>query len=321
MNKLQESLELISSESKQFVVEKPAHRLDVWLAQSAQELSRTRIKTLIEWGCVRVNGTVSKPSQKLRQGDIVHVIIPLPTEPSLPVPEDIPLEILYEDEHMIAINKEPGLVVHPGAGHASGTLVSALMHRYANKLSSIGGELRPGIVHRLDKETSGVILVARTDSAHLALSRAFASRQVEKHYLAVVSGIPMNSQGQWKWPIGRHPHNRKKMAVIQGGGRNAETLYKLLNKGADWSLLQCQILTGRTHQIRVHCSHAGHAILGDSLYGRYGGRAQRCLLHAMVIRLAHPVSGKKLEIRADPPVDFTPYLSEKTEQIESLRPI
>ncbi len=295
-------------QQRNFVVEKKAPRLDAWLARNVPELSRTQIKKLIESGHITVNGTHARPSRILIAGDRVCLCEPPAEKAPFPEPENISLEILYEDEHLVAINKPPGLVVHPGAGHTRGTLVSALLYHYEGRLSSIGGQLRPGIVHRLDKDTSGVLIIARTNLSHLALSRSFATRKVEKHYLAVVAGVPSVRQGVWDGAITRHPVNRKKMTVSKQG-RPATTLYRVLDSGRDWSLLHCQILTGRTHQIRVHTSHAGHPILGDEIYGRQASRAARCLLHAAVIRFRHPLTDQCLEIAASIPQDFNAFCS------------
>jgi len=278
-------------------------RLDVWLAAQLPNLTRSRVAELIRQGHILLNQKTTKPAQPLSVGDTVSVYIPEPQPLQTPTPENIPLDILYEDEHITAINKPPGLIVHPGAGNHHGTLVSALLHHYRNNLSTIGGVLRPGIVHRLDKDTSGVLLIARTDTAHQALSRCFSTRRVQKHYLAICASAPRSPSGKWDGPIARHPIDRKKM-TIGPTGRPATTLYRILEKTDQATLLHLQILTGRTHQIRVHATHAGCPLLGDPIYGRHHSRAPRTMLHAARIVLAHPIRAKHLDFTAPIPDDF-----------------
>jgi len=284
-------------------VKERSRRLDIWLARQLPHLTRSRITQLIRQGHVLLNSSKTKSAQSISPGDTVTVRIPKPEPPACPAPQAIPLDILYEDEHLVAINKPSGLVVHPGAGNYQGTIVSALLHHYKNQLSSIGGMLRPGIVHRLDKYTSGVLLVARNDTAHHVLCRLFSSRSVEKHYIALCGKAPKFDCGKWDFPITRHPTERKKMTISQQG-RTAITLFRTLEKKEDVALLHLQILTGRTHQIRVHATHAGCPILGDPLYGRQGSKAPRTMLHAACIRLPHPVHKTTLEIYAQIPDDF-----------------
>jgi len=278
-------------------------RLDVWLAAQLPNLTRSRISELIRQGHIRLNQKTTKPAQPLSAGDTVSVYIPEPQPLQKPAPENIPLDILYEDEHITAINKPPGLIVHPGAGNHHGTLVSALLHHYQNQLSTIGGVLRPGIVHRLDKDTSGILLIARNDAAHQVLARLFHTRRVEKHYIALCARAPQPACGKWNGPIGRHPVERKKMTITTKG-RPATTLYRTLETNRDAALLHMQILTGRTHQIRVHATHAGCPLLGDPLYGRQHSLASRTMLHAACIRLPHPINQKPLELHAPIPGDF-----------------
>lgn len=300
-------------------------RLDRVLAAHLTELSRTRLKALILEGAVTSGGrTVDDPGYKVKAGDVFTVAVP-PPEPAEPAGENIPLSILYEDDQVIVIDKPAGLVVHPAAGHQSGTLVNALIAHCGDTLSGIGGVMRPGIVHRLDKDTSGVMVAAKTDKAHKSLSEQFADHgrtgDLERGYLAFVWGAPDRPRGTIDAPIDRHPHNREKMAVRQGG-REAVTHWEVRERyaGADGkpvaSLIECRLETGRTHQIRVHLAHIGHPILGDETYAtgfrtkaaRLPKATQEALqtlgrqaLHAYLLAFQHPVSGEVLQFQSELP--------------------
>ena len=260
-----------------------------------------RLQAFIRGGCVHVNGSPTRPSQILRAGDEIRVAVPDEVEPAVARAEDIPLDILHEDAAVLVLNKPAGLVVHPGAGNAEGTLVNALLFHCAG-LSVIGGTERPGIVHRLDKETSGCLVVAKTDSAHRSLSAQFADRLIKKTYLALVEGIPRMPHGKIEAAIGRHAVHRQKMAVSERG-RASVTGYRVLASFERKALVECQPRTGRTHQIRVHLKHLGHPIVGDPLYGRRGGQP-RHFLHAWKLSFTHPESGKPMAFCAPLPADF-----------------
>ena len=276
-------------------------RLDRHLGAMLPAYSRVRLQSFIREGCVLVNGTAARPSQTLRAGDEVRVTVPDEIEPAAAKAQDIALDILHEDQAILVLNKPAGLVVHPGAGNAEGTLVNALLFHCAG-LSVIGGAERPGIVHRLDKETSGCLAVAKTDSAHRSLSGQFADRLVQKTYLALVEGIPRMPHGKIEAAIGRHAVQRQKMAVSERG-RASVTQYRVLASFEGKTLVECQPRTGRTHQIRVHLKHLGHPIVGDPLYGRRGGHA-RHFLHAWKISFTHPETGKAMAFCAPLPPDF-----------------
>lgn len=289
-------------------------RLDTLL--SGGGLSRSQAARLIKEGQARVNGVVVlKPSFVANTGDKVALTLPEATETVLEA-EDIPINLVYEDEALAVIAKPAGLVVHPGAGQSSGTLVNALLYRL-DGLSGIGGEKRPGIVHRLDKDTSGLMMVAKNDQAHLALSRALSERQIEKHYLAVIAGTMKEEEGRYDGPIGRSPKDRKKMAVVPGG-REALTLYKTVRQDEKSALVLIRLMTGRTHQIRVHFSSAHHPVLGDPIYGFKGmPPAPRLMLHAWSLGFQHPISGKMMRFTAPPdPVFGAPGQKE----LEALLP-
>jgi len=293
-----------------FVVEDEAkgERLDVYLRAKLPDLSRERIKNLIEEGFILVEGKSVKPSYKLKGGEQVLVRIPVEKEYSLQ-PKEVPFEILYEDEDLAVIYKPAGIVVHPAPGHLDDTLVHGLLLKLRS-LSGVGGELRPGIVHRLDKDTSGVMLVAKNDFAHKKLTQDFKERRVEKEYLAIVYGRLTQKEGTLDFPIGRHPVQRKKMAVVKEG-RQALTKYKVLKLFKKATLVLAKPLTGRTHQLRVHFSHIGHPILGDPIYGGLKPdvpRPERLMLHAYRISFDHPRTGAHLTFTKDPPEDVERYL-------------
>jgi 23S rRNA pseudouridine1911/1915/1917 synthase len=283
-------------------------RLDVWLSErKSPPLSRSAWQRLIRARHVRINGKPVAPNAKLGVGDEVSAVLP-PPEKSTMSPEDIPLDVLFEDADLLVINKPAGMVVHPGAGNREHTLVNALLHHCAGKLSGIGGVERPGLVHRLDAETSGCLVIAKNDPTHQALAAQFKTRTVEKIYLAWVRGEIRRPSGRIEAAIGRHPVHRKKMAIVESG-RPAVTEWKLREKTATASLLECRILTGRTHQIRVHCLHLGHPIVGDRVYGRAPaeGSPSRHLLHAWKLSFDHPRTAKRLSITAPVPDDFKDF--------------
>jgi 23S rRNA pseudouridine1911/1915/1917 synthase len=278
-------------------------RLDLFLAAKVERFSRARIQALIRSGHILLNGVACRPKQLIRAGDKIVVSEPQP-EPVDLQPEALPVPILFEDEHLLVVNKPAGMVVHPGAGVQSGTLVNALLHHVSN-LSGIGGELRPGVVHRLDKETSGCLVVAKHDVAHLRLSNQFAGRKVQKFYLALCAGRFTKSAGDIIKPIGRHPVHRKKMAIVDRG-RPARTRYAVIEETSQWTLVLCQIHTGRTHQIRVHLHSIGHPVLGDKVYGKTSEYSEysRQMLHAWHLGFFHPMAENWLEFEAGLPDDF-----------------
>ena len=281
-----------------------APRLDRWLAGQWPQCSRARWQKAVGAGLVLVNGRPARASESISVGDRIEArVAPEAAAPLDARPENIPLRVLYEDEDLLCLDKPPGLVVHPAAGHWQGTLVNAVLHHCA-AVSSGGHPLRPGIVHRLDKDTSGCILVAKNDTAHAALARQFAERRAKKTYLAVVRGRPRATAGSVSGSIARHPVHRQRMAVSnKPGARAAETAWKLLATDGKLSLLECRPRTGRTHQIRVHLKHLGHPIAGDRTYGG-GADYPRQLLHAWKLEITHPRTGQELAFCAPVPEDF-----------------
>ena len=295
-------------------------RLDAFLASRLPGISRTRIQRFIDDGDILVENRQVKPSLRLKTGDEIEVDIPEPEPVSL-IPEPIPLDIVYEDDDIIVVDKPAGLVVHPGAGNESGTLANALVFHF-NQLSGTAGRIRPGIVHRIDKETSGLLVVAKDDQAHEHLSDQFRDRLVFKLYVALVYGRVSESHGEIEAPIGRSPHNRTKMAVLRGGaGRTAHTLFEVESRFNEFTLLNVQIKTGRTHQIRLHMSHIGHPVAGDQTYG--SGRAKfvhdpairariqslgRHFLHSAELRFAHPKTGAVLRFSSPLPEELKAVL-------------
>jgi 23S rRNA pseudouridine1911/1915/1917 synthase len=278
-------------------------RLDQFLAKRLPEFSRSRLQHLIRDGFVRLNNSTSRPRQIVRGGDKVEVIEP-PLEKIEALPEPIPLEILFEDNDLIVINKPAGLVVHPGAGHREHTLVNALLNHCAT-LPGIGGKERPGIVHRLDKETSGCVVVAKNDATHRDLSRQFAARTVEKIYLALVAGKLRKPAGVIEERIGRHPVDRKRMSATTLRGRAARTEYRVVRSSDQASLIECRLHSGRTHQIRVHLHHLGHPVLGDKVYApRLAKDFPRQMLHAWKLGFRHPRTKEWKNFEAPLPDDF-----------------
>jgi 23S rRNA pseudouridine1911/1915/1917 synthase len=289
-------------------------RLDRFLAGSGRGWSRSQVARWIAEGHVTRNGGPTKPAQFLQPGDVIEVVPPAAL-PSGLLPQEIPLDVLYEDEHLIVINKPPGLVIHPAAGNPDGTLVNALL-AHCRDLSGVGGVERPGIVHRLDKDTSGVLIAAKNDAAHRALSLSFRWRTTDKRYLAVVYGGPRSDEGVVDAPIARHPSERKRMAVVPGG-RPARTLYMVRERFPGCALVECRLVTGRTHQVRVHMAHIGHALVGDPVYAGRQWRAiedpalaglcrdfPRQALHAWRLTITHPATGVLMTFEASVPHDI-----------------
>jgi 23S rRNA pseudouridine1911/1915/1917 synthase len=295
-------------------------RLDRALQQGLPELSRSRLKQLILSGQVSDDGSdranvIRDPARKVKSGQTFVVILPEP-DAATPQAQAIPLDIRFEDAHLIVIDKPAGLVVHPAPGNPDGTLVNALLAHCGDSLAGIGGVRRPGIVHRLDKDTSGLIVVAKTEAAHRALSRDFAARRIARAYAAIVWGVPVPPAGEIARNIGRSMSNRKKMAVVADSrGKPAVTCYRLERAFADQAaLIECRLMTGRTHQIRVHLSHRGHPLIGDPVYGGRAGRAlsvpafPRQALHARHLGFSHPASGEYLAFDSDLPSDMAELL-------------
>ena len=274
-------------------------RLDVEVAENC-DVTRSRAASLIKEGHVSVNGKAEeKASAKPEMGSVICMVLP-ETKPAEAQAQEIPLEILYQDEHLAVVVKPSGMVVHPAAGNPDGTLVNALLY-HLDHLSGIGGEMRPGIVHRLDKDTSGLMLVAKNDAAHAFLSQELADRKMEKHYRAIVFGKMKEEQGVIEAPIARSKTDRKKMAIDKDG-RYALTEWKLLHQMADRALLDVHIITGRTHQIRVHMQSIGHPVLGDVIYGhKHLPKSERLLLHAYSLSFTHPVTKERMSFTAECP--------------------
>jgi 23S rRNA pseudouridine1911/1915/1917 synthase len=288
-------------------------RLDRYLQRKMPDLSRSRLQDLIREEHARLNERAAKPSATLKPGDQIDIQIPEATSVEVKA-QDIPIDVLYEDSDIIVINKSPGLVVHPAAGNPDGTLVNALLH-HCDDLSGIGGEMRPGIVHRLDKETSGCMVVAKHDLAHTRLSEAFSERRISKFYLAAISGLPKEQKGLLKNRLGRHPVDRKRMAVLyDGAGKESVTEWTHVGSHADCALILCRLLTGRTHQIRVHMKECLMApILGDPLYGhpsRHPTPSTRLMLHAWRLAFEHPITTKQMAFEAPIPQEFTPWVEQ-----------
>jgi 23S rRNA pseudouridine1911/1915/1917 synthase len=296
---------------------KAGERLDRFLAETMPELSRSRIRKLIDEGLVRLPGGPAKASARLKGSEEITVIVPPPRPIDL-APEDRPLRVLFQDAHLMVVDKPAGMVVHPAPGHSRGTLVNVLLFQ-AEGLSGIGGALRPGIVHRLDKDTSGILVAAKTDEAHAGLSRQFSSHRMERRYHGIVRGRPPAAAGTVATRVGRHPVHRKKMAVLREGGRPAVTHYRLLETFGPFSLVEFRLETGRTHQVRLHCAHLGCPIVGDAVYGRTekvvigkGEEARttapgRLLLHAFHLGFLHPVSGERIDFTVPDPPAFAEF--------------
>ena len=316
------------SETKEVTAapEAAGDRADRFLAAAIGGLSRSRVKALIAEGRARRDGAkLTDPAEPVRAGSRYALSLPAPA-PATPAPQAMPLSILFEDADLIVLDKPAGLVVHPAPGNLDGTLVNALLAHAGEELPGIGGEKRPGIVHRLDKDTSGLMVVAKTERAHHALSEAFATRDLDREYLALVWGLPAPLEGEIAGAIGRHPADRKRMAVLPRGGKPALTRYRTERAwGAACALLRCRLMTGRTHQIRVHLAERGHPVVGDPVYLRRTPAATRSLaeparsallafprqaLHAATLGFRHPVTGAPLRFAAPPPADFAGLLAQ-----------
>jgi 23S rRNA pseudouridine1911/1915/1917 synthase len=295
----------------------PAHagwRLDRALAASIPTLSRERLKSLIRSGAVDSGGTLLRdPALKVRGTETLQLAVPEP-EPAHNEPQDIPLRVVFEDEHLLVVDKPAGLVVHPAAGNRDGTLVNALLHHCGGSLSGIGGVARPGIVHRIDKGTSGLLVVAKTDVAHEGLARQFAAHSIDRRYLAIVSGVPGTADGTVDAPLARSAANRKKIAIVAGSrGKRAVTHWRRVSVLRDAALVECRLETGRTHQVRVHMASIGHPLVGDPVYGRAGKTHGKLLkdlqfhrqaLHATELGFTHPVTQRRLSFASAMPADM-----------------
>lgn len=279
-------------------------RLDSYIASKEKEMSRTNVQRLIESGNILVNNNIQKISYKVQAGDEISIVIPEAKEIEIK-PQDIKVDIVYEDSHIIVVNKPKGLVVHPAIGNPDGTLVNAIMNICKGSLSGIGGEIRPGIVHRLDKDTTGLLIIAKNDKAHINLSEQIKNREVKKIYVALVRGIVPEDEATINMPIGRSTKDRKKMAVVKNG-KEAVTHFKVLNRFKNYTLLEIKIDTGRTHQIRVHMSEIGYPVVGDMVYSNgkneFGIEGQ--MLHAKSLDFKHPITEKQMHLEAELPKYF-----------------
>lgn len=282
-------------------------RLDIWVAEQFPEVTRSRVKNLCQQGEITVNGRPAKASLRLDSGDEVTVILPAPREVRAR-PEDIPLDIVYEDKDLAVVNKPRGLVVHPAAGNETGTLVNALLN-HCTDLSGINGEMKPGIVHRIDKDTTGLLVVAKNDAAHASLAKQIKEKTAGRIYLALVQGNIAQDEGRIEQPIGRDPRERKRMAVVDGG-RPAATRFCVLERFGEYTLVECRLETGRTHQIRVHMKFIGHPVVGDPIYGikKQKFKLDGQLLHAAGLELVHPATGRCMYFEAPLPDDFQAVL-------------
>ena len=300
---------------KEITAKESGERIDALLARCGY--TRSAAVRMIETGRVTRGGEAVKKSERTRAGDVYLVEEPEEAAPSAAEPQDIPLEVVYEDSDVIVVNKPRGLVVHPAPGHPDGTLVNALLYRCGDSLSGVGGELRPGIVHRLDRDTSGLIIAAKNDFSHLSLSAQLADRSLSRVYEAVVHGSFRNDSGTVDAPIGRHPTDRKRMAVTDRNSRPAVTHWEVIARYRGFTHVRCVLETGRTHQIRVHMAHIGHPLLGDMVYG--AGKPEKGLegqcLHARELKFRHPRTGEEIRLGSDLPYYFTSVLSRLGERL------
>lgn len=294
-----------------FTIEKGGERIDKYLSEQLEDMTRSHIQKLIKENMVRVNGMAVKSNFKLSASDQIEVEIPELKEPDIR-PENIPLDILYEDQDILVVNKPKGMVVHPAPGHYTGTLVNAIMYHCKDNLSGINGVMRPGIVHRIDMDTTGSLLICKNDRAHQALAEQLKEHSITRKYHAIVHGRLKEDEGTIDKPIGRHPIDRKKMSVHCTNGREAITHYRVLKRFQQFTYIECQLETGRTHQIRVHMSSIGHPILGDQIYGpaKCPYKLQGQTLHAKVLGITHPTTGEYMEFDAPLP-DYFQALLEK----------
>ena len=284
------------------VADHTGERVDQFLARTVPDLTRSAVQRLLEEGAVTLGGEPVKKNRKTEAGEVYVVALPDP-EPIEATPQNIPLDVVYEDEDVIVVNKPVGMVVHPAPGHPDGTLVNALLHHCGGSLSGVGGELRPGIVHRIDRDTSGLIIAAKNDAAHLALAAQLEDHSLYREYHAIAVGGFREDAGAVDAPVARHPVDRKKMAVDRVNGKNAVTHWRVLERYSGYTYLKCRLETGRTHQIRVHMAHIGHPLLGDTVYGAkkpVPGLAGQCL-HAAQLTFTHPATGERVEVQAPLP--------------------
>ncbi len=284
-------------------------RIDKYLAEQLPDITRSYLQKLLKDGSVQMDGKPVKASTKTAAEAVIELRIPEPEEPEI-LPEELPLDILYEDADVILINKPKGMVVHPAAGHYSGTLVNALLYHCKGDLSGINGVLRPGIVHCIDKDTTGVLIACKNDKAHNALAEQLKEHSITRKYRAIVCGSLKEDEGTVDAPLGRHPQDRKKMAVVRTGGKRAVTHYRVLERFDRYTYIECQLETGRTHQIRVHMASLGHPLLGDEVYGRTKApfKLEGQTLHAMVLGFVHPATGAYMEWEAPLPEYFEELL-------------
>lgn len=283
-------------------------RIDKWICEQNQEISRSMLQKLLKENQVTVNGKTVSKSYKVANSDEIIIEIPEPVELDV-LPENIPIEIVYEDDDLLVVNKPKGMVVHPAAGNYNGTLVNALLYHCKGRLSSINGVIRPGIVHRIDKNTSGLLIVAKTDKAHTGLAEQIKAHTFTREYQAVICGRLKESNGTIEAPIGRHPVDRKKMCVTEKNSKEARTEYTVLNEFNGYSHIKLNLYTGRTHQIRVHMSYIGHPVYGDDVYGKASKLCEGQCLHAKKIGFIHPISGDYLEFDSDLPEYFVTVLN------------
>ena len=284
-------------------------RIDKLLSDRIPEQSRSYLQKLIKDGNITVNGSIVKPNYKVQANDLINLSLPEPEEPDI-LPENIPLDILYEDDDILVINKPKGMVVHPSAGHYTGTVVNAVMYHCNGNLSGINGVMRPGIVHRIDMDTTGAIVICKSDQAHQNLAEQLKVHSITRKYRAIVYGNFKDDNGTITGDIGRHPIDRKKMAIVQRNGKPAITHYHVLERFGAYTYIECQLETGRTHQIRVHMASTGHPLLGDELYGpsKCPFHLQGQCLHAMILGFQHPIAGQYVQFEAPLPDYFTHLL-------------
>lgn len=299
------------AEKKKFEVteEEAGLRVDKYLSEQLPDVSRSYLQKIIKDGQVLADGKVIKANYKVTKGTLLELELPEAVEPEIEA-ENLPLDIIYEDADVILINKPKGMVVHPSAGHYSGTLVNGLMFHCRDELSGINGVLRPGIVHRIDRDTTGVIVVCKNDRAHNVIAEQLKEHSITRRYRAIVCGNIKEEEGTVNAPIGRHPVDRKKMAIVHRGGKEAITHYRVLERFGNYTYIECQLETGRTHQIRVHMTSIGHPLLGDEVYGRTKTpfKLEGQTLHAMVLGFVHPSTGEYIEFEAPLPEYFAHLL-------------